>query len=184
LNKLLAKVPVKWGLAGLGVALAAALGFATMRYHAHLAEQEALARKQSVLEYTATEQKRAGVDCLKLKGQLQALVDKRLGPALSKRVLGRDWSRLVSKATKESMTRHKEFAFTCYVLYKAGDQGRLNGLEDLAYTADIQREMGVMDTLLNEGPPRKNCEHGCMDRLFSELSEAHQKVSARLRAQR
>jgi hypothetical protein len=60
----------------------------------------------------------------------------------------------------------------------------MNGLEDLAYTADIQREMGVMDTLLNEGPPRKNCEQGCMDRLFAELAEAHEKVSTRLRAQR
>ncbi len=176
------KARIKWGFFGLGAAIIAGLGFAAMRYHAQLADEEALARKRSVVEHTTTEQKRVGVDCLELKGQLQALVDKRLGPALSKRVAGRDWSRLVSKATKESVTRHKEFAFTCFVLYKAGDNGRLNGLQDLAYTADIQREMGVLDTLLNEGPPRRNCERGCLDRLFSELDEAHKKVSARLRA--
>jgi hypothetical protein len=177
------KPPVTWGIAALAVALVAAGGYAVVRYQAQQAEQEALARRKSVLEYTAAEQQRIGVDCLKLKGQLQTLVDKRLGPALDKRAAGRDWSRLVSKAMKQSVTRHKEFAFTCFVLYKAGDGGRLNGLHDLAYTADIQRDLGVIDTLLQEGPPKKNCDRRCMDRLFGELSGAQGKVSARLRTQ-
>jgi hypothetical protein len=180
----LPKTPrARWGLATAGALIAAALVFVFVRQHNQQVEAEALARKKSVVEYTAAEQKRVGVDCLKLKGQLQMLVDKRLARALDKRASGKDWSRLVTKATKESVTRHREFTFTCVVLYKAGDGGRLNGLQELAYTADIQREMGVLDTLLQEGPPRKNCDRGCMDRLFAELADTHGKVSARLRAQ-
>jgi hypothetical protein len=136
------------------------------------------ARRKYVVEYTKTEQERLGIDCGVFKPRLRDFLANQIRPVLNARQPGQGWSRYVTTDLRRQMEVQRDNYFACNKLYVAGRNGEWNGLKDLGFTVELDKEFTLLQMLIRFGEPSGRCDAACLDQRFQELHEAFEKIEA------
>lgn len=146
-------------------------------------ELEAL-RLQDTIAYITTEQERLGVDCGALRSSIQDFLVNSIRPVLNVRQTGNDWNTEVSEDVRKQMGELRDFYFACGRLYRAAQNGKWDGLDDLRFAVDLDKEIILMNTLIRFGEFGGECDARCLDKNFRDLQEAVNRIEARLARQK
>jgi hypothetical protein len=171
-----------WVLAATSGVLLALMIFIAWIY---VRQQSPMTREQLhekyIREYTKREQVERGVDCSKLKLELREFLETQIRPIVESRKSGQNWNALVKQETKTRLDYYREAIFTCMLLYKAGDNGSLNELKGLDYAVQLGRPFFTMDSLLQIGGSKANCDATCLDRQFAELDKSYKEILGKVK---
>lgn len=138
-------------------------------------------RRQYVLEYTKSEQARRGIDCSLLRAKFGDFLKNDIQPVLNARQPGQGWSQFVSADLRKQMEEQRDYFLACGRLYVAGRNGEWNGLKDLGFTVELERELTLLYTLIRFGEPDVQCDAACLDQTFGQLQEAFDKIETRVK---
>jgi hypothetical protein len=168
-----------------GTLLSALLALAIFIGWMHVRQKSPPTREQLhekyIREYTKSEQVARRVDCSKLKLGLREFLESQVRPIVESRKAGQDWNVLVKPETKSKLNYYRDAILTCVFLYKAADNGNLNDLKGLDYAVHLERPFFTMDTLLQIGGAKANCDATCLDRQFGELHKSYEEILGRVK---
>jgi hypothetical protein len=142
-------------------------------------EVEAI-RLKDTIEYVQTEQARLGVDCGMLKATLLSFVQNEIRPVLNARQSGQEWNQFISADVSDRMEELQRNYFVCGRLYRAAQNGKWEGLKDLAFAVELDKEIIILHTLVSFGEFGEQCDALCLDQRFGELQSAVKKIEVRL----
>lgn len=137
-------------------------------------------RKQYVIDYTKKEQTRLGIDCGALKTSLRGFLEKDIRPVLNARQPAQDWNQYVSAEVRKRMGDMRDYYFACGRLYSAARSVKWDGMKDLGFSVELDRDIIVLNTFLGFGGFGEQCNAACLDQNFRELQEAFKKIEDRL----
>lgn len=138
-------------------------------------------RRQYVIDYTKSEEARLGIDCSMLKKNLKKFLETEVHPVLESRKPGQGWDQYVSEDLRKSTEKQRDYYLACGRLYMAGRNGEWNGLKDLGFSVELDKEFAVIYTLIRFGEPDVQCDAFCLDQKFHLLQEAVNKVEDSLK---
>lgn len=136
--------------------------------------------KQYVIEYTKKEQARLGVNCSALKTTIKGFLEKDIRPVLSARQPGEDWNQHINTDARKRMGDIRDYYFACGRLYSAAKSVKWDGMKDLDFSVELDREIIMLNTLLGFGEFSEQCNAACLDQNYRELQEAFKKIEDRL----
>lgn len=142
-------------------------------------ELEAL-KLQDTISYITTEQARLGVDCGALRSNIQNFLVNSIRPPLNTRQPGTDWNTEISEDVRKQMGELRDFYFACGRLYRAAQNGKWDGLDDLRFAVELDKEIILVNTLIKFGEFGEECNARCLDKNFRDLQEAVSRIEARL----
>jgi hypothetical protein len=142
-------------------------------------ELEAL-RLQDTIAYITAEQARLGVDCGALRPAIQNFLVNAIQPVLNVRQPGTDWNTEVSEDVRKQMGELRDFYFACGRLYRAAQNGKWDGLDDLRFAIELDKEIILINTLIRFGEFGEECDASCLDKNFLDLQEAVNRIEVRL----
>ena len=142
-------------------------------------ELEAVLLRDTV-EYIQGEQARIGFDCSLLARGIKDFLNNDLRPVLDTRQHGQDWNQQVSADVRERMGTLRDRYFVCGRLYHTAQNGKWNGMKDLGFAVELDRDIIVLNTLIRFGEFGGECDAACLDGNFRELREAFDRIEARL----
>lgn len=145
------------------------------------ADKEEISR-QYVIDYTKSEEARLGIDCGMLRKNLKEFLETEIHPVLELRKPGQGWDQYVSEDLRKNVEKQRDYYLACGRLYTAGRNGEWNGLTDLGFSIELDKEFVVIYTLIRFGAPDVQCDASCLDRKFHMLQEAVTKIDNRLAA--
>jgi hypothetical protein len=144
------------------------------------AEELEAIRLQDTVEYIQGEQERIGFDCSLLAKEIRDFLHQDLRPMLDTRQPGQDWNGDVSADVRERMGELQDRYSVCGRLYAAARNGKWDGMKDLAFAVELDRDIIVLNTLIRFGEFGSECDALCLDGNFRELRDAFARIEARL----
>lgn len=144
------------------------------------AEEVEAIRLQETVEYIQGEQTRIGFDCSQLAAGIRDFLHRDLRSVLNARQSGQDWNKNVSADVRERMGELRDRYFVCGRLFAAARNGNWDGMKDLAFAVELDRDIIVMNTLIRFGEFGDECHSACLDENFRELRMASDRIEARL----
>lgn len=141
-------------------------------------------RREYIQEYAKRQQAELGVNCVELPGQFNSLLDTVEQIVLSRRAPGEDWRPLVTAAIEHDLEKYSDSAFHCRALYLEGQNGIINGLQNLQVLEEIHNDFALLIVLLRLGPRKNNCDAQCRDGMFDTLRKAHAETAKKIRSSR
>lgn len=137
-------------------------------------------QKNYVIEHTQKEQARLGIKCGELRVRLRDFLEKDIRPVLDSRQSGEGWSRHVSASLREKTEKMRDDFLVCNRLYLAGRNGEWNGLTDVGFTVEIEREFLDLYTLIRFGESGGSCDAACVEQQFQDLNDIYKTIETAL----
>lgn len=139
--------------------------------------------KRYAVEYSKSQQLKYDINCHSLKTDLSTLLNVSIATVINRRQPGQNWESFVSTELKDQIDSYGNYLFICRQIYVAGDEGKLNGFEDLKYIPKIDSDYAVVGILTKYGGSNVNCNSDCLDNQFSQLKEKYQKILSEINQQ-
>lgn len=166
-------------LAGVLISLLGIYLFA--RWYERGADSPDQSRRKYIVDFSKREQLTYGKNCVQLNTGLRNLLEKEISPLLQKRKPGENWDRYTSSALKQELDDYREYMSMCRRLYLEGRNGEINGLQNLAFTTKIDKDLATLGILMKYGAPRQNCDSRCIDERFKEVEDRYNRILTELK---